>query len=153
MITVVDSLGLGCAVKRSKYRQQQKMVSYYTVVVHNDVTFGFRARVQFLPIINRVTYYRYKYRSATFWVISFLSLETSSPNWMGTRFFDFLIFIWVYTILKSPISILIVYDVRFVSPPCCKKQRKNHDNGFWEDYMISTYCFLQVEAISSCSGA
>ena len=54
MITVVDALGLGCAVKRSKYRQQQKMVSYYSVVVHNDVTFGFRTRVQFLPIINRV---------------------------------------------------------------------------------------------------
>ena len=30
------------------------MVSYYSVVVHNDVTFGFRARVLFLPIINRV---------------------------------------------------------------------------------------------------
>ena len=54
MITVVDAFGLGCAVKRSKYRQQQKMASYYGVVIHNDVTFGFRARVQFLPIINRV---------------------------------------------------------------------------------------------------
>ena len=54
MITAADAFGLGCAVKRSKYRQQQKMASYYAVVIHNDVTFGFRARVQFLPIINSV---------------------------------------------------------------------------------------------------
>ena len=62
MITVVDAFGLGCAVKRSRYRQQQKMASYYDVVIHNDVTFGFRARVQFLPIINRVIH----------WLLSFI---------------------------------------------------------------------------------
>ena len=54
MITAVDAFGLGCAVMRYKYRQQQKMASYYSAFIHNDVTFGFWARVQFLPIINRV---------------------------------------------------------------------------------------------------
>ena len=52
MITAVDAFG--CAVMRYKYRQQQKMASYYSAFIHNDVTFGFWARVQFLPIINRV---------------------------------------------------------------------------------------------------
>ena len=52
MITAVDAFGLGCAVKRSKYRQQQKMASYYSHFIHNDVTLGFRARVQFLPILH-----------------------------------------------------------------------------------------------------